>query len=98
MISKEDMNILSYDTAYFLDDENLIVEYLNDAMKEGNEEFMQALDTVSRSLGMTELAKRTGLSRESLYKTLNGKTKPRYDSIQKILAGLNIKMQLVLAK
>jgi probable addiction module antidote protein len=47
---------------------------------------------------MTELAQKTGLSRESLYKTLNGVTKPRYESIQKILAALNIKFTLAAAE
>lgn len=81
----------------FLDNDEIIVSYLQDAMQEGDKEFMKALETVARAKGMTELAKRTGLSRESLYKTLNGETKPRFESIQKILAALNIKLSLVTA-
>ncbi|MDE5682311.1 MAG: putative addiction module antidote protein [Mailhella sp.] len=97
MIQKGNIKFYPFDTAMFLDNDEIIVSYLQDAMQEGDKEFMKALETVARAKGMTELAKRTGLSRESLYKTLNGETKPRFESIQKILAALNIKLSLVAA-
>lgn len=97
MTTKEDLDIMPFDTAMFLDNDEIIVSYLQDAMEEGDKEFMKALETVARAKGMTELAKKTGLSRESLYKTLNGETKPRYESIQKILTALNLKLTLALA-
>ena len=97
MIQKGNIKFNPFDTAMFLDNDEIIVSYLQDAMQEGDKEFMKALETVARAKGMTELAKRTGLSRESLYKTLNGETKPRFESIQKILAALNIKLSLVTA-
>lgn len=97
MIQKGNIKFYAFDAAMFLNNDELILEYLQDAMQEGDKEFMQALETVARAKGMTELAKRTGLSRESLYKTLNGETKPRFESIQKILAALNIKLSLASA-
>lgn len=97
MMTKEDMEIMPFDTAMFLDDDELILSYLQDAMEEGDKEFIKALETVARAKGMTELSKKTGLSRESLYKTLNGETKPRFESIQKILSALNIKFSLAAA-
>ena len=97
MIQKGNIKFCPFDTEMFIDNDEIIVSYLQDAMQEGDKEFMKALETVARAKGMTELAKRTGLSRESLYKTLNGETKPRFESIQKILAALNIKLSLVTA-
>lgn len=97
MVQKGNIKFYPFDAAMFLNNDELILEYLQDAMQEGDKEFMQALETVARAKGMTELAKRTGLSRESLYKTLNGETKPRFESIQKILAALNIKLSLASA-
>ena len=44
---------------------------------------------------MTELAKKTGLSRETIYKTLNSVTKPQDENLQKIFAALTPKMPLV---
>lgn len=84
-----------YDPAFFLDDEEMMFTYLQDAMQEGDKEFIAALEAVSRSLGMTELAKKTGLSRETIYKTLNSVTKPQDENLQKIFAGLNSKMPLI---
>ncbi|HDL4123619.1 addiction module antidote protein, partial [Mannheimia haemolytica] len=45
---------------------------------------------VARARGMAELAKQTGLGRESLYKTLAKGSKPRFDTIQKILGAFNL--------
>ena len=44
-----------------------------------------------------KLAESTGLGRESLYKTLRPGAKPRYETIAKILAGLNVKLRAVSA-
>ena len=73
----------------------MMLIYLQDAMQEGDKEFIAALEAVSRSLGMTELAKKTGLSRETIYKTLNSVTKPQDENLQKIFAALTPKMPLV---
>lgn len=95
---KEDLGFMPFDTAMFLDNDELIISYLQDAMEEGDQEFMKALETVARAKGITELVQKTGLSRESLYKMLNGVTKPHYESIQKILAALNLKFTLAAAE
>ncbi|WP_103188333.1 addiction module antidote protein, partial [Pasteurella multocida] len=39
-----------------------------------------------------ELAAKTGLGRESLYKTLSHGSKPRFDTIMKIVQALGIKL------
>ena len=49
------------------------------------------------SEAMQKLAESTGLGRESLYKTLRPGAKPRYETIAKILAGLNVKLRAVSA-
>lgn len=58
---------------------------------------LEALATVARARGMAKLAESTGLGRESLYKTLRPGAKPRYETIAKILAGLNVKLRAVSA-
>ncbi|MBF4101889.1 putative addiction module antidote protein [Mannheimia haemolytica] len=55
--------------AEFLTDEATIQAYLAEVLKEGDQdEFLEALNNVARARGMAELAKQTGLGRESLYK------------------------------
>ena len=57
--------------------------------------FIIALGHVAKAKGVTQLAKDTGLNRESLYKTLSGKTQPKWDTIQRIMKALNIKIRAV---
>ena len=87
------VKISEYDTAEFLDNEELIAEYLAVAMEDPNPDvFIAALATVARARGMTQLAKDSGLSRESLYKTLAPGAKPRFETIVKITRALGVPM------
>ena len=45
--------------------------------------------------GWVQLAKETGLGRTTLFDTLNGKNRPRIDTMTKILAALGFKMLFV---
>jgi probable addiction module antidote protein len=47
---------------------------------------------VARARGMTQLARTTGLGRESLYKALTPGAKPRYDTVLKIMRALGVKL------
>jgi len=87
------VKISEYDTAEFLDNEEIIAEYLAAAMEDPNPDvFIAALATVARARGMTQLAKDAGLSRESLYKTLAPGAKPRFETIVKITKALGVSM------
>jgi len=87
------MKISEYDTAEFLDGEEVIAEYLAVAMEDPNPDvFIAALATVARARGMTQLARDSGLSRESLYKTLAPGAKPRFETIMKITKALGVPM------
>ncbi len=59
--------------------------------------FAEALGTVARARGMTEIAKAAGLGRESLYKALRPDAQPRFDTIMKVMQamGLQISVQPV---
>jgi probable addiction module antidote protein len=43
---------------------------------------------------MAQLAKDTGLGRESLYKALAPGAKPRYDTVLKVLRALNVELHM----
>lgn len=87
------VKISEYDTAEFLDNEELIAEYLAVAMENPDPDvFIAALATVARARGMTQLAKDSGLSRESLYKSLSPGAKPRFETIMKITKALGVPM------
>ena len=46
-----------------------------------------------RARGMSQLAKDTGLGRESLYKALSGEVSPNFDTILKVMHALGFKLQ-----
>ncbi|MFZ7203133.1 addiction module antidote protein [Avibacterium avium] len=90
---KANIKTSHFDAAKYLTTEEDIQAYLAETLKSGDqEEFLTALSTVAKARGMTELAKQTGLGRESLYKTLSKGSKPRFETIQKILAAFNLEL------
>ena len=54
---------------------------------------MVAIGDIERAKGMTQIAKDTGLGRESLYKTFSENSKPRFDMIVKVLDSFGVKLQ-----
>ena len=82
-----------FDAADYLADEETIAEYLTAALEDPNPDlFLIAVRDVARARGMTQLAKDTGLGRESLYKALTPGAKPRYDTVMKIMHALGVKL------
>lgn len=79
-----------FDAARYLKNDEMMAAYLASVLEDGTpEEFIQALNTVARAKGMSELAEKTGIGRESLYKTLSSE-KPRFDTILKIINALGL--------
>ncbi|MFW2177482.1 MULTISPECIES: addiction module antidote protein [unclassified Moraxella] len=77
---------------YFETDEE-IMDYLNDCYNEEDERlFMSAISHLIKKKGVAEVARLTGLNRESLYKTVNGTTSPTWFTMQRILKALNINL------
>lgn len=73
-------------------------DYLQAMIEEtGGDPFwiMNALDTIARSEGMTNVARKANLSRESLYKTLSGKRNPGFATIVKVMSALGLQFQVV---
>lgn len=87
------MKITRFDVTEHLDNEEVIAEYLAAAMEDENPDvFLAALADVAKARGMAQLAKDSGLSRESLYKTLSPGAKPRFETIMKITKALGVPM------
>lgn len=89
------MNIREFDAARYLKNDEMMAAYLATVLEDGtSEEFIQALNVVARAKGMSELAEKTGIGRESLYKTLSSE-KPRFDTILKIIHALGLNFGIV---
>jgi len=87
---------LPFDAADYLDDDETIAQYIAAALEDPNPEvFLMAVRDVARARAMTQLARHSGLGRESLYKALSPGAKPRYDTMLKLLAALGVKLNVV---
>lgn len=85
------VRVSKFDAVDYLDSEEMMVEYLTAAMEDENPDvFLVALSDVAKARGIAQLAKDTGLGRESLYKSLTPGAKPRFDTIVKITKALGI--------
>jgi probable addiction module antidote protein len=51
-----------------------------------------ALGDIARARGMTQLARKTGLSREGLYQALSEKGNPEFGTIMKVIRALGLKL------
>lgn len=82
-----------FDAADYLGNEEMIAEYLTAALEDENPDvFLAAIADVAKARGMSAIAQRSGLGRESLYKALAPGAKPRYDTILKVLHSLGFKL------
>ena len=80
-----------FEVADYLDSEEAIAEYLSLAARDDNPGvLLKALGDVAKARGMSEVAKASGLGRESLYKTLAPGAKPRFETIATIMRALNV--------
>ncbi len=53
----------------------------------------KVLGTIAKARGMSKIAKKTGLSREGLYKALSGDGNPEFATILKVMNALGLKLQ-----
>jgi probable addiction module antidote protein len=82
-----------FDEAKYLNTPEAISVYLEDIFETEDPELIaHALGVVSRAKGMTEVARKTGLSRESLYKALSAEGNPEFATILKVLRALDLKI------
>ena len=88
-------NYTAWDSAEFLTDDDIIIEYLKAALEENDPAFfMKAIGNVARAKGMSTIAQETHLGRPSLYKALSGERNPRIGTVMKVLAALDIQLTI----
>lgn len=83
------MNTSKFDIADYLDSKEMIAEYLNAVLEDGNnQDLITAIGNVAKAIGMTKIAEETGLSRPSLYKALSEGAQPQFSTIIKVLRAI----------
>lgn len=85
-----------FDASDYLDNTDVLVEYLSAALEDDDPDvFLRAVENVAKARGIGDIAKATGLGRESLYKALSPGAKPRYDTVIKVIASLGLRLAVV---
>ncbi len=82
-----------FDAPDYLDSEEAISEYLNVILEENDPALLaSALGDIAKARGMTQVAKDAGIGREALYKALRPDASPRFDTINRVLNSLGVKL------
>lgn len=82
-----------WDPAEHLKSEEDMAAYLEAALEEGDPALVAAaLGDIARAKGMTQVARDTGLGRESLYKALSASGNPEFATVMKVIAALGLKL------
>jgi len=80
--------------AEYLESEEDIAYYLEATAEEDISLLPAAIGTVARAQGMSDLARSTGLSRETLYKTLSNRGNPTLNTLSKVLETYGVRISL----
>jgi probable addiction module antidote protein len=83
------MNTTKFDIADYLESKEMIAEYLNTVLEDGNSsDVINAIGHIAKAMGMSKIAEKTGMSRPSLYKALSDGAKPQFETIMKVLRAI----------
>jgi probable addiction module antidote protein len=87
-----------WDVSEHLETEEDMAAYLEAALDDGDPALVAAaLGDISRAKGMTQIARETGLGRESLYKALSPEGNPEFATILKVIKALGLKLHATAA-
>lgn len=88
-----------FDITEHLDSEQAIAEYLTIVLEEDDPAALaQALGSIAKARGMTEISRAAGMSREALYKALRPNAKPRFDTIAKVCKALGVRLNVEVSR
>ena len=82
-----------FDPAEYLDDGESIAAYMSEALESGDPAFIaDALGVIARAKGMSEVARKAGLSRESLYRALSTDGNPEFATVLRVVQALGLQL------
>ncbi len=85
-----------WDASEHLNTKEDIIAYVEAALEDGDPSLISAvLGDVARSKGMTQIARETGLGRESLYKSLSIEGNPEFATVLRVIKALGLQLKVV---
>ncbi|SHE25477.1 addiction module antidote protein [Actinomyces glycerinitolerans] len=92
------MSLIRWDAADYLDDDDAIIAYLNEAAAQDDPKLLQAaLGDIARAKGMRGIAEQVGVGRESLYKSLSGAGNPSFQTVARVVRALGGRITITTA-
>ncbi len=86
-------NTRPWDPAEYLETPADIAAYLEAAFEDGDPRVITAaLGNIARSKGMTAIATKSGLGRESLYKALSSEGNPAFGTVLNVIEALGLRL------
>ena len=89
----EPTETLSYDAADFLDTIEKVTAFLDEALTSDDPAYIaHALGVAARARGMSQIARDTGLSLESLYRSLSKDGNPELATLIRVMRALGVRL------
>ncbi len=95
------LKLKKWDSAAHLETEADISRYWEACLEEGRDDpafITSALGNIARARGMSQLARKTGLTREGLYKALSPNGNPEFATVMKVIRALGLELRGAAAK
>ena len=88
----EELEVSRWDTSQHLDSEEEIRGFLEACLEENcsPRAFLRAVGECAKARGMTEIARKAGITRESLYKSFNGTCRPEFETVWKVARAMGV--------
>ena len=84
-----------FDVVDYLKTDADIAEYLTVVLEDGDPAlFVAAIGDIARAKGMSDIAKKSGVTRESLYRALKVEARPRFETVAKVIHALGMKISV----
>ena len=85
-----------WDASEYLKSEEDIAHYIAAAFEDGNPDLIAlAIGNVAKARGMTEIARKAGVSRENLYRSFKKGGDPRLTTLLGVMHSLGVKLTAV---
>lgn len=93
-MAKTKLKTTRYDSAEYLRNEKDIAAYLDAVLEDGDPALIRhALNVIARARGMTQIARDSGIARESLYKALSESGNPEFATVLKVVRALGLRLR-----
>ncbi len=82
-----------FDVADYLKSDKDLAQYLNAVLEDGDPTlFVAAIGDIAKAKGMMEISKKSGVTREALYRALKISSQPRFETVAKVIQALGMKL------